>query len=724
MTIEVAVLEDEGPFILLEDVSVDVRDKCLCIHCDKKLTYVTQGGKDYFQHFHGPSKACYPKSNYHRVLKQCQTRNDWELEVQCATPACNQNVLGTYIVSAECVSKIIIRALRTKQYCLKAGTDEFSIRPLYCTSCARTPASDARTVHGLDTRMTVARIRADHATRTRLESENQKKDVIEQLQRIQKQLKDKSESLKKATLMEKEALAFIARVWEQDEAERAERDREQQRVDAHAKATRDREQQRVEAEATATREREQQRVDAEAKATREREQQRVDAHAKATRDREQQRVEAEATVTREREQQRVDAEATATREREQQRVEAEAKATRERDRQRVDAEAKATREREQQRVDAEAKATRERDRQRVDAEAKATRERDRQRVDAEAAFARDRQRVETEAAFARDRQRADAEAAAATQAIRVVSNPYTIADTLHQNVAVELRTVSAVTEYVNSLQFNRPIFGTTAQVWLTQGAAFDLPPKLSLPRMTTTHGVYSAGFFTSPNASMNLDLNIKNSLLEVLILLLDKRLVDFVLSNCATFFGSELSADSVKAKFRPLIKSLNWTKCCRVKIDPNQQVRRLISNGELSTHATVQDISPGDNVEVTVNIVPYFNREYFGNGLKCTDVVLTTKQPKLGVSGVPLIRAHVIQAENAAARERERVVEAANAAAQERERERERAVEAENAAATRKQERNKARRLRVEIEYAEQLARLQAEKEKAEAAIENSDTDE
>ena len=679
MTIEVAVLEDEGPFILLEDVSVDVRDKCLCIHCDKKLTYVTQGGKDYFQHFHGPSKACYPKSNYHRVLKQCQTRNDWELEVQCATPACNQNVLGTYIVSAECVSKIIIRALRTKQYCLKAGTDEFSIRPLYCTSCARTPASDARTVHGLDTRMTVARIRADHATRTRLESENQKKDVIEQLQRIQKQLKDKSESLKKATLMEKEALAFIARVWEQDEAERAERDREQQRVDAHAKATRDREQQRVEAEATATREREQQRVDAEAKATREREQQRVDAHAKATRDREQQRVEAEATVTREREQQRVDAEATATREREQQRVEA---------------------------------------------EAKATRERDRQRVDAEAAFARDRQRVETEAAFARDRQRADAEAAAATQAIRVVSNPYTIADTLHQNVAVELRTVSAVTEYVNSLQFNRPIFGTTAQVWLTQGAAFDLPPKLSLPRMTTTHGVYSAGFFTSPNASMNLDLNIKNSLLEVLILLLDKRLVDFVLSNCATFFGSELSADSVKAKFRPLIKSLNWTKCCRVKIDPNQQVRRLISNGELSTHATVQDISPGDNVEVTVNIVPYFNREYFGNGLKCTDVVLTTKQPKLGVSGVPLIRAHVIQAENAAARERERVVEAANAAAQERERERERAVEAENAAATRKQERNKARRLRVEIEYAEQLARLQAEKEKAEAAIENSDTDE
>jgi hypothetical protein len=257
---------------------------------------------------------------------------------------------------------------------------------------------------------------------------------------------------------------------------------------------------------------------------------------------------------------------------------------------------------------------------------------------------------------------------------------------------------------------------------------------------------------------MNLDLNIKNSLLEVLILLLDKRLVDFVLSNCATFFGSELSADSVKAKFRPLIKSLNWTKCCRVKIDPNQQVRRLISNGELSTHATVQDISPGDNVEVTVNIVPYFNREYFGNGLKCTDVVLTTKQPKLGVSGVPLIRAHVIQAENAAARERERVVEAANAAAQERERERERAVEAENAAArerervvdaanaaarerererereraveaenaaaTRKQERNKARRLRVEIEYAEQLARLQAEKEKAEAAIENSDTDE
>ena len=187
-----------------------------------------------------------------------------------------------------------------------------------------------------------------------------------------------------------------------------------------------------------------------------------------------------------------------------------------------------------------------------------------------------------------------------------------------------------------------------------------------------------------------------------------------------------MSADSVKAKFRPLIKSLNWTKCCRVKIDPNQQVRRLISpvfegtiflhvsNGELSTHATVQDISPGDNVEVTVNIAPYFNREYFGNGLKCTDVVLTTKQPKF----------------DAAARERERVVEAANAAA----RERERAVEAENAAATRKQERNKARRL-IDIEYAERMAELQAEKEKAEAelqaekekaeaAIENSDTDE
>ena len=38
MKIEVAVL-NSGLFILIEDVTADVHDKCLCILCDKKLKY-------------------------------------------------------------------------------------------------------------------------------------------------------------------------------------------------------------------------------------------------------------------------------------------------------------------------------------------------------------------------------------------------------------------------------------------------------------------------------------------------------------------------------------------------------------------------------------------------------------------------------------------------------------------------------------------------------------
>lgn len=231
MKIEVAVL-NSGLFILIEDVTADVHDKCLCILCDKKLKYKTLNGKGYFQH---QQHQCYLKNNYDSVLKQCQISNEWKLQVCCATPACNHNVHGTYTISAECTSKIISQALQTKQYCIKAGTEQFPIRPLYCTLCIRTPVFNAKTIHGLDTRITVAKHKALEATKTQLRSENQKKNAIKELQRAQKQLKNASELCKKDLLIEKKALEFVIRVREEDESER---NQEQQRLDAEAETTR------------------------------------------------------------------------------------------------------------------------------------------------------------------------------------------------------------------------------------------------------------------------------------------------------------------------------------------------------------------------------------------------------------------------------------------------------------------------------------------------------
>jgi hypothetical protein len=183
------VVDADGLFVLAEDARDT--EKYKCIICNELLIYTGS----YFQHGPNKKKACSavaPKSNYHRVLKACQTRQGWKLRVQCSTVACTENVAGPYTVSRECCYKIIVRALRTQQYCVKAGSREFDIGPLLCKRCdPRTSSTQPQLTPEpavvVDDRVAAAEHAASQAINTLRATRDAEKAAMEEHQRALQQ---------------------------------------------------------------------------------------------------------------------------------------------------------------------------------------------------------------------------------------------------------------------------------------------------------------------------------------------------------------------------------------------------------------------------------------------------------------------------------------------------------------------------------------------------------
>ena len=183
------VVDADGLFVLAEDARDT--EKYKCIICNELLIYTGS----YFQHGPNKKKACSavaPKSNYHRVLKACQTRQDWKLRVQCSTVACTENVAGPYTVSRECCYKIIVRALRTHQYCVKAGSREFDIGPLFCKRCdpptsSTQPQLTQEPAVVVDDRVAAAEHAASQAINTLRATRDAEKAAMEEHQRALQQ---------------------------------------------------------------------------------------------------------------------------------------------------------------------------------------------------------------------------------------------------------------------------------------------------------------------------------------------------------------------------------------------------------------------------------------------------------------------------------------------------------------------------------------------------------
>ena len=183
------VVDADGLFVLAEDARDTEEYKCII--CNELLIYTGS----YFQHGPNKKKACSavaPKSNYHRVLKACQTRQDWKLRVQCSRVACTENVAGPYTVSRECCYKIIVRALRTHQYCVKAGSREFDIGPLFCKRCdPRTSSTQPQLTQEpavvVDDRVAAAEHAASHAINTLRATRDAEKAAMEEHQRALQQ---------------------------------------------------------------------------------------------------------------------------------------------------------------------------------------------------------------------------------------------------------------------------------------------------------------------------------------------------------------------------------------------------------------------------------------------------------------------------------------------------------------------------------------------------------
>ena len=158
MSIVDLVQAADGCLVLAENAHPS--HEYVCPTCTKRLKYKTRQDKGFFSHLPGESQACraaLPKTNYHRVLTTCQTRYKWILHVECATPACAQEVDGPYTVSREGAYKIIVRALRTHQYHVKAGCDRFGIKSKLCDACkARTKPAPTTPPHPVPVQTTIA----------------------------------------------------------------------------------------------------------------------------------------------------------------------------------------------------------------------------------------------------------------------------------------------------------------------------------------------------------------------------------------------------------------------------------------------------------------------------------------------------------------------------------------------------------------------------------------
>ena len=537
----------DGFLVLAENANPS--HEYVCPTCAQKLNSRTIQDNRFFSHLRGESQACrlaIPKTNYHRVLTKCQNRDNWRLHVECATPACKQEVEGPYHVSREGAYRIIVRALRTHEYHVKAGCARFKIQAVFCDACTAikgggappppTPPRPAPTTiayaESVAAQATTTRRAAElsanaaldqhaDARARRVVAEQEEKEALEQHQTA-------SQILAAATTTEREAIANVNRV----------------RVANNAAA-----------------ELERQRVAA------------SEAAAQAA------RVQA--------------FEENAAAELKRQRVAASEAAALERVRERVKA----------ARVQAfEENAAAELKRQRVAAS------------EAENVAPRERERVAFESGVTENA-------------------PVQIIDLTRQNVTGELGVATrAINAYVDAFNFNLSGTHPDVRVWVTRGITSG-PLEVSFPRMTTTFGVRSAnGFDTNPRVHKNLDLNLTNPLIAELVTSMETRLLQFVLNNRVTIFGREMTDQAVREMFHSVIRPLPlhfrrdaYSSFVRVKIAPTQQVTLLA--GE-RVNVGVGDIRPGDDVVVTVKLVPYIAGAYFEILCVCTHALLYTNELK------------------------------------------------------------------------------------------------
>ena len=321
----------------------------------------------------------------------------------------------------------------------------------------------------------------------------------------------------------------------------------------------------------------------------------------------------------------------------------------------------------------------------------------------------------------------------------IQSAPVEIKDLERPNVAGELcAATGALNAYVDTFKFNLSGTHPDLRVWVTRGTTSG-PPEVVFPRMTTTFGVRSAdGSETNTRVHKNLDLNVANPLITQLVTSTETRLLSFLYANRVTVFGREMTDQGVKAMFIPLIRPLPlhfrceaYSKYVRVKVAPTQHVKLYTGEGT-STHVTVgvSDIRRGDDVAVTVKLVPYVSNAYFGVLCVCTHALLYThelknweRQTHVEAKTATLEAREGVEAESGRveAHECERMeVERKRVEAEARKRERERVeaearkreqVEAE--AEARERERVEAERKRMEAE-ARERERVEAERKRME----------
>lgn len=335
------------------------------------------------------------------------------------------------------------------------------------------------------------------------------------------------------------------------------------------------------------------------------------------------------------------------------------------------------------------------------------------------------ERLEATIVATREEDRVAAKSVEGTQ-----NAPVEIKDLERPNVADELRAaIGALNAYVDTFKFNLSGTHPDLRVWVTRGTTSG-PPQVLFPRMTTLFGVRSAaGFETNPRVHKNLDLNLANPLIAELVTGTETRLLACVLANRVSVFGHEMTDRGVKAMFRPMIHPLPvhfrceaYSKYVRIKVAPTQHVKLYTGEGT-STRVTVgvSDIRPGDDVVVTVKLVPYFSSAYFGVLCVCTHAILYRHELK-NWEGQTHVEEETATLEREAieATTRLRVqtdrenLSRANAVSEARERERVEAEARERVEAEREEARKQQERVEAENTRRERLA-IEATKKRVEA---------
>ena len=145
-------------------------------------------------------------------------------------------------------------------------------------------------------------------------------------------------------------------------------------------------------------------------------------------------------------------------------------------------------------------------------------------------------------------------------------------------------------------------------------------PSIILPCMKTSFGVQETG---RPNK--NLDLIVTNLALRRLLDFISNRLFQFVQTNCIGVYGTNMSLDILKSRFKHLIVKETVYPYIRIKIALTQRVSRI---GVITTPTEVSTIRSGDYVKVTAEMAPYVfcnndsGNNYFGISCTCTNIFL------------------------------------------------------------------------------------------------------